>query len=154
MTTTPASTSTLSYPHPTLTPLRGKPTNTSLKLLRKEVYANARAIPSTRGGGNHGHLGHIMTVAQYAPIGAVAFTLPAHPGGAPVHGAAPTAFQIAETIRVYNADLEEIAIASRVAREIKQQILLAVDTRYITALEHEDFGFADVTIATIRHHEI
>ena len=93
-----------------------------------------------------------MTAAQYAAVIAVPFALPAHPGGAPVHGAAPTAFQIAETIRVFNADLEELAIASRVGREIKQQILLAVDTRYITALEHEDFGFADVTVAALLTH--
>ena len=81
--TTPTNTSTLSYPHPTLTPLHGKPTNTNLKLLCKEVYANVRAILSTQGGGNHGHMGLIMTAAQYASINAIAFVLPAHPGGAP-----------------------------------------------------------------------
>ena len=43
---------TLPFPLPKLSPIQGKPTNASIKILKKEVYANARAIPSQRGGEN------------------------------------------------------------------------------------------------------
>jgi len=61
----------------------GTPTNTSLKLLTKEIYANAHAIPSTCRGSRHGHLDLIMRVAEYIIAAGMAFQLPAHPG--PVH---------------------------------------------------------------------
>lgn len=142
----------LTFPHPTLTKIHGKPTNTTIKLLRKEVYANARAIPSTHGGGAHGHLGLIMPAAEYLALAGQAFDLPAHPGAAPVHGAAATAAQIAETIRIYNATLADLATANTVRGEIKKQIIEAVDRLYLAALEDEDFGFADVTVTAMLTH--
>jgi len=57
-------TASLNFLHPQLMPIVGTPTNSSLKLLTKEVYANARAIPSTCGGGGHGHLGLVMPIAK------------------------------------------------------------------------------------------
>ncbi len=69
----------LTFPHPKLTPIVSTPNNTALKHLTKELYANARAIPSTRGGGGHGHLGLIMPAAEYLVVTGVAFQLPAHP---------------------------------------------------------------------------
>jgi hypothetical protein len=38
------------FPHPTLTEVTGKPDAASLRQLRKEIYANARAVHSERGG--------------------------------------------------------------------------------------------------------
>ena len=40
----------LPFPHVPLTKIHGKPTHTAIALLKKEVYANARAIDSQRGG--------------------------------------------------------------------------------------------------------
>ena len=147
-TTTPL----LTFPHPTLTRIVGKPTNSSIKLLLKEVYANARAIPSTRGGGAHGHLGLVLSAADYLVLAHVAFELPAHPGATPVHTPNATAAQITEANRVYMATLQELNIATSVRNEIKQQIISAVDRLYIEALEDEDYGFADVTISAILNH--
>ncbi|MCK7513585.1 MAG: hypothetical protein MZV70_62560 [Desulfobacterales bacterium] len=57
---------TLPFPHPVLTPISGEPTNTSLQLLQQELFANARAIFSTRGGGANGHLALVMPAPDYA----------------------------------------------------------------------------------------
>jgi hypothetical protein len=144
--------SSLTFPIPELTKIQGKPSNTSIKLLRKELYTNARAIPSTRGGGNHGHLALVMTDAAYLALTHNAFTLPGHPGPAPVHGDNATGAQIAETIRIYNAELAEIAISSTFRATIKQQIIAAVDDLYLSAISHEEFGFADVTPFQMLEH--
>jgi len=120
------STSTLTFPHPKLTPIVGTPTNSGIKQLTKEIYANARAIPSTRGGGGHGHLGLVMPVGEYMVITGVAFQLPAHPGQAPIHAPNATQFQIAETVRLFDATLAELTTATTAREEMKKQLLEAV----------------------------
>jgi hypothetical protein len=96
----PSSTS-LTFPHPELTPILGEPTTTSLRLLQKELYANARQIFSMRGGGNNGHLCLLLTDVAYLACTNVAFAIPVHPGNAPVHAANATGVQIAKTTPIY-----------------------------------------------------
>ena len=48
-----------------LTKIDGEPTNTSYRKLLVEVYANAMSVLSNRGGGEHGHLGAIMSPKAY-----------------------------------------------------------------------------------------
>lgn len=69
-------------PHDPLTPLdpNRPPSARTLRILRKELYANAAAVPSTRGGGAFGHLGMIMPTQDYEAIsGGVAFVDPTVP---------------------------------------------------------------------------
>jgi len=148
-----SSTSTiLTFTHPELTKIIGKPTNKSLKLLKKELYANAMSIPSTRGGGAHGHLGLVLSAADYLAIAGQAFDLPAHPGAAPAHPVGATAAQISENVRIYNATLDELKVATAVRNELKQQIVTAVDRLFLTELEDETYGFANVTIPQLITH--
>ena len=143
---------TLTFPHAELTKIAGEPTNTAIKLLKKEIYANARAIPSTRGGGGHGHLGLVMPPADYLTLAGQAFDLPAHPGAAPAHAAGATQAQIAETIRLYNSTLLEISVASTAKQSMKKQLLEAVDHLYLAELEDDVFGYSEVTIAQMITH--
>ena len=148
-TTTPS----LTFTHTELTKIVGKPTNTTLKLLKKELYANARAIPSTRGGGAHGHLGLVMEDATYQTLAGQPFTLPAHPGATVTHPQAnPTAAQIAENNRIYNATLDELKLATDVVNALKNQLVTAVDSLFLDDLEDADFGFANVTIPAMLAH--
>jgi hypothetical protein len=49
--------------------------------MEKELTAIAAAIPSTLGGGNHGHAGIIIENAKYTMMtGGVAFVNPVKPG--------------------------------------------------------------------------
>jgi len=143
---------TLTFPHAELTPISGTPHNTSLKLLTKEIYANARAIPSTRGGGGHGHLGLVMPVAEYVVVAGVAFQLPAHPGPIPTHAAGANAATRQENIRLFDATIKELSVATTVQEEIKKQLLGAINRLYLAALDDDTFGFADVTVAAMITH--
>ena len=51
-----------------LTPISGKPTFKMLHNLQNEIKANVKAIYSNHGVGSHGHLGLVLTDAQYALI--------------------------------------------------------------------------------------
>jgi len=107
-----------------LTKIIGKPTNAALKLLIKEVHANACASPSTRGGGQHdGLLGIILLPAANYLALTHAFTPPAHPGNTPNFPNPATQFQISKTVQQYNGCLLELATANTLWEETKKQIL-------------------------------
>jgi hypothetical protein len=83
----------------------------------------------------------------------IAFAIPVHPGNAPaVHHAAATGVQIAETIRLFNQEIDDHRLYERVQAELKQQLLKAVDSRYLQVLEDLDFGYADVSPQTMLNH--
>jgi hypothetical protein len=142
----------LVFPHDPPTPITGKPVNTTLQILQRQLFANARAIRSPRGGGTNGHLALLLDDATYFARAGVAFVLPIHPGPSPVHTANATAAQIAETIRIYQQELSDIDLYSRVTTALQSQILGAVDNTYLRALEDPDFGFADVTPRQMLEH--
>ena len=63
--------------------IHGEPTYDTIKKLHDQVKANAASVPSTLGGGNFGHLGLVLTPAQYALISNAPFDRPNHPGPIP-----------------------------------------------------------------------
>ena len=118
---------TLAFLHPALTKISGQPSNTSITLLTREIYANARTIPSLCGGGAHGHLGTVMSDANYLKLTTIAFMLPNHPGANPNHPSGATSAQIQESIWAFNSVLSEISLATTICEELKKQLILAVD---------------------------
>ena len=108
------STHTLAWPLPSLSRIDGKPSNLTIKQLRRELYANAWAIPSTRGGGQHGHLGEIMNQASYVTLTGVAWTLPPHLGAAPIIPPGATQHQIAEANRTYASIISKLSVLGQV----------------------------------------
>ena len=69
-------------PHDPLTPLdpNERPTPLTICKLQLKLYDNARAITSPLGGGNHGHLGMLMTQAAYAALpGTAQYNFPNRP---------------------------------------------------------------------------
>ena len=57
-------------PHEELTKLEPNvpPTAVTIRLLHRQIYANARSVPTTLGGGNLGHLGLVFTPAAYLEL--------------------------------------------------------------------------------------
>jgi len=51
-----------------LTPISGEPTFQTLKDLKDELRANASSVPSDLGGGQYGHLGLVLSPAEYAQV--------------------------------------------------------------------------------------
>jgi hypothetical protein len=74
------SSSLLILPHPDLTPIVGEPHNKSLQLLQKELFANAQAVHSARGGGANDHLAIIMPAPDYLARTQISFVPPVYPG--------------------------------------------------------------------------
>jgi hypothetical protein len=109
-------------------------------LLQKELYANARAISSTRGGGNIGHLTIIMPPTEFLLRAGVPFAVPVHPGPQPVHAVGATQFEIAETNRLFNQEIKDQLLYKTVNAQLKQQIITTVNYTYLQLLEDPDGG--------------
>jgi hypothetical protein len=67
-----------------VTKIHGQPTNHDLTILKKELIAILANIPTTLGGGNHGHAGIIIEPEKYSVMtGGTACKNPINPGNYP-----------------------------------------------------------------------
>ena len=64
----------------TLPRIHGEPDYPQLKILKDHLKANASRVTSELGGGGHGHLGLILTPAEYATVSGTPYIRPHHPG--------------------------------------------------------------------------
>ena len=153
MTSAPTAPS-LPFPHPVLTPITdGPPTLVSIKTLQRQLYANAKSIPTTLGGGANGYLALVMPDADYLARTGVAFPAPPHPGDQPIHAAAATAAQITEANRqYYDRQLTVHSAYITVKEELKRMILLAVPDIYLNTISDATFGYADITPQHLMTH--
>ena len=154
MNTNTSFTTSLTYPFPTLTKITGKPTAVSMKLLTKELFTNARAIPCHQAGGRYGHLGIIMPDVPYQALAGVtaAWDDVAAPGDAPNIPGGSDSVTIANTIKQHEQNVHRFTLAQTVDNDLKSQLIAAVEPQYISSLEDEMLGFATVTARTIFHH--
>lgn len=150
-----ALTPTDSFPHGELQPipLEDKPTFANLKVIHQQLNANAMAIPSSRGGGVHGHLALVIPTAQFDAIPAtIPWQEPVHPGAAPAHAAAATSAQITETNRAYKANLDEFLLYVATSTALKKLLLAAVPDTFVELLKDDALGYANVTTLQLLNH--
>jgi hypothetical protein len=138
------------FPHTTLTPIDGKPSNTTLLLLQRQLFTNARSVPSTRGGEIHGHLAILLSPADYLLRAGEPFIIPIHPGPPPAPVGAAAVIGVA--LRNYAETLADVALYNSLSAALTAQILSAVNALFLSALEDPDFGFGDVTPRTMLEH--
>lgn len=142
----------LVFPHEPLTPIRGQPNNSTIRQLRRELFANAMAIPSTHWGGAHGHLGVVVTVAEYQTLANNAYVPLPPPGNAPVHAAQATQFQIAETNRAFEAHKSDYNLVIAVTNRLRHLVIQAIEPLYLRALEEDEWGLSNKSIGDILEH--
>jgi hypothetical protein len=138
------------FPHEALTPIIGKPTNTTLQILQRQLFTNARSVPSTRGGGTHGHLAILLSPEDYLIRAGVPFVIPIHPGPPPAPVGAAAVIGVA--LRNYAEAIADVALYNNLNAALTAQILLAVNSSFLSALEDPDFGFGDVSPRTMLEH--
>ena len=130
-------TSSLFVPHPELTKLTTGdiPNAAFVRVISRELYANAGSIPTTLGGGQHGHIGILMPVAEYATLAgplAPPFVMPDRPA-VPAYGTMNGANQ-AQARAVYERAIRDYETAVATRSLLKNQILEAVPKEYLESL--------------------
>jgi hypothetical protein len=77
-----------------------EPTAEAVRLLHRELYANAIAIPTQLAGGRNGHLGLVMPDEEYLALAGEAYTLP-DPPAIPYYQATKAPEERAEWDKLY-----------------------------------------------------
>ena len=136
------------FAFPNLTAINGEPDADILIKLKNQLKANASSVPSNLGGGNHGHLGLILSPQTYAMVSNLPFVQPAHPG--------PLAIPVGTTAAMASVLREQHQENVRLFREVtgvekalKQQILKAIEQQWLLAITDRNSQSLTGTIAQI-----
>ena len=136
----------------TVTKINGQPTNQDLTILEKELIAILANIPTTLGGGNHGHAGIVMDPARYLLTAGVAFANPANPGNYPAVPNNATQGARARAEAEHKELVKEYETFQGVIQATKDIILEAVDHEYLLEIEDEILGFLNQTPTDMLTH--
>ena len=120
------------------TKLTGEPTFETLTTLQDQLKINAQAIPSVLGGGNHGHLGLVVSPAEYQMITLTPFVRPTNPGVFVLTQQMQnyTVEQIEFLRQQHNATLALYNQVEQVESALKQFISDSIPQEYLLSLCH------------------
>ena len=139
------------FEYKTLTKIHGEPTFESIKKIKDELKANAMAVNSDLGGGRHGHLGLVLTQAEYSRISNVDYIRPEHPGEIRIPGNSTQH----EATRLRNDHKEAIKLFRETVdleKALRYQITAAVPEEYLDALRNRAANAITDTIPVILQH--
>ena len=146
----------LAFPNPILPSIKGEPTRRTLQPLHEAIKENASSVSSTNmGGGNHGHLGAVVSIADYAAIapGTPYVAVIAPPQQALCANNA-TGAQIAQENMQYSRLKTTYLEYKNMQIALKNQIKAAVDERFIKSLRHPTMYYTNVTAWNMLEHLI
>ena len=140
------------FPHQDIGAIAGRPTYVRLLPIRDKLVANAAAIPSTLGGGAHGHSGLVLSDATYHRETGHHFTVPAFPGA--VASVPNGTVSLAErNIREKHAsDLKQYNLCNAISNALKKIIINVIDDEHLEALNHAITGYANVEVHQMVSH--
>lgn len=131
----------------------GEPNFAALFDLKQQLKDNASSIPSSLGGGQHGHLGLVLSENEYATVAPeTPFIIPPFPG---IHPHIPVGANIrqARTLKEeFEARIREYTTCVATHTALKQQLFAAVHDDYTSTLKDSNSGYAGVTLQQLLEH--
>ena len=137
------------FKYKTPTPIRGQPTNKSLKRLKLECQANSSSVESDLGGGNHGYLFLVLTDEEFDSI---PNTTPVEPPNYPGPLVIPATATPIEALELKERHQEEKRLYlefKNVEKALLRHIQDAIEEKYIEALVNEYTNLLDGDVPTI-----
>lgn len=136
------------FHYPDFSVIHGEPTYETLRTMTNQLKANARSVHTTLGGGLHGHLGLVLTQAQYTIFSNTPYDRPTRPPPLVI-----PAYQLPHVVQTaqarHNEQVRLFNESNNVEQALKQQIIKAVDDTYLTPLRNRQTNTIDVTIPDI-----
>ena len=139
------------FPHKQLPRCDGEPNYEAIHEIMMAMYANAGAIPTTLGGGAHGHIRLIMDVTQYATLSGTPYVTPT----APVRGVLPTRATLVDRDVIKQTYNHEKAIYDNhntVDEILKTQLQEAVEDIYLAQLRNHFTAYLGGTTKDMLDH--
>jgi hypothetical protein len=134
---------TADFPKPVLGQIHGEPTREALIDMHKLLCTNAASVTTNLGGGNHGHLALLMTAKEYLEETEKVFVVPTNPGDDP-----PTTIKPEDQASAndkFKRQQRAFEKYHNADKALKKQIEHAVETGFLSAMNHELTGFSRVT---------
>ena len=123
------------FEYPVLSKIHGPPTYDTLNQLYNEIKANASSVPSSLGGGGHGHLGLVIPQEQYALLSNFPYVRPRQPP--PFFLPPNTDPQTAQLLRdTHMENLRTFCEFIGVENALKQQLVAAIDASWLQAVRN------------------
>jgi hypothetical protein len=126
------------------------PSPAAVNRLRRELYANSRAIHKD-GGGAYGHLGIVMPVAEYTALTGAAYVEPMYPDIPDYHTQPDVAIRQGWEAS-YKQQVTDAQVATALRNRLVALIIQAVPRTFIALLEDATHGFAEVTPQQLLEH--
>ncbi len=139
------------FPHPPIV-IEGKPSPMDIQQIREATYGNAAAIISSFGGGQHGHLGLVLTPAEYAIQSQMPFVRLDNPGDRAIIPDGSTAAQIGSLERQYNANLQGFLTTENVDAALRNFLFACMQPLYYSALRVPMMGYSRVKALDVLQH--
>ena len=141
------------FEHPELSRIVGEPTTATLITLQAEVRDNAQSVQSDLGGGANGHLGLVCTPEAYSSLvpNATPYLRPTNPGRLQIANDL-TQYQIAQARDQHNEATRVFREIVSVERALIQQIVLAIEPKFLRALRTSGTNKLNRTIPQVLTH--
>ena len=122
------------FEHPKLPKIHNEQETQSLVIIRNEIKVNAMTARTTLGGGAYGHLGLVLTPAQYEQVpNSTPYHKPEHPGALDIPNSA-TQYQSAALRDQHQEEICLFREDTSVELALIQQIVAAIEPKYLRAL--------------------
>jgi hypothetical protein len=125
------------FPHSTIPKVTGEPPFEDLKIIRRLLNANSMSVFSHEGGGQHDHIGLIMTNEEYFVVATDVFLPPKNPGPVATIVTGMTGVQIAEMGRLHTAVTCIYRTYNNVDQEFNKMIIDAFEDQYLNVLSEK-----------------
>ena len=119
----------------TPTIITDEPTYKSLSILYDQIKINAQSVPSNGGGGNHGHLGLVLTPVEYQLISLKPFIHPVNPGEF-IYPTGNTPEEITVLGREHIDHQQQFQKIEQVELALKQFLIEALDPDYLLEIRN------------------
>jgi hypothetical protein len=133
------------FPKEALTQIKGEPTNATLTILKREIYANAMANETTLGCGTLGYLGLIMPDADFTSKQ----TVPT-----PFNKPNPNDVDEDDDSIDHRHAVRQLRDYITMETKLKAQIITAIDSEFLAAIEDPELGFGRITSKQMLQHLI
>ena len=140
------------FPHQDIGAIAGRPTYATLLPVRDKLVANAAAIPSTLGGGAHGHSGLVLSDATYHRETGHHFTVPAFPGVVASVPNGTTSLAERNLREKHASDLKQYNLCNAISNSLKKIVISVIDDEHLEALNHSITGYANVEVHQMVSH--
>ena len=141
------------FSNKTLPKIDGEPDYEAINQLIQMLYGNAATLPTTLGGGQHGHVGILMKDTLYHTLSATPYVTPIDPGASAQNIPAAASVALRQQLRDEHVEQQRI-YQNHINMDdaLKTQLIDAVDEPYISELRNKYTGFMGITTRDMVDH--